>query len=216
MGARATNLAKTALQQISPLREWIKSAKLKIESSKNSGREDHTYLKRKLNILDYHLRAYDALHNNFSSPTSDDAKLQYLRDDRLGFFAFTSAILADQERDGFVEELEIDYRLSPTVVLQMISIFVGEIKSGSGAGTYDLALYQVVRRLGVLYMVALYSLLGDYAPYYSFAGVGEIFSPNNSWMNRDSSNKIEDIKKFAGIVAYPLPGLLIIIVKVIA
>ena len=76
MGARATNLAKTALQQISPLREWIKSAKLKIESSKNSGREDHTYLKRKLGILDFHLRAYDALHNNFSSPTSDDAKLQ--------------------------------------------------------------------------------------------------------------------------------------------
>jgi hypothetical protein len=104
-----------------------------------------------------------------------------------------------------------------SLALQLISIFVGKIKCGSGGEAYELALfYQVVRRLGVLYMVALYSLLGDYAPYYSFAGVGEIFSPNNSWMNRDSSNKIEDIKKFAGIVAYPLPGLLIIIVKVIA
>ena len=139
-------------------------------------------------------------------PTSDDAKLQYLRDDRLGFFAFISAILADQERDGFVEELEIDYRLSPTVVLQMISIFVGEIKSGSGAGTYDLALYQVVRRLGVLYMAALHSL-GDISPHYSFVGVGEIVSPNPSWMNPDSNN-IEDAKKSAGIVAYP-QGLLI-------
>ena len=73
---------------------------------------------------------YDALHSNPFSPTSEEAKLQYLRDDRLGFFAFTSAILADQPSEGFIEELEIDYRLLPTVVLQGISLFVGEIKSG--------------------------------------------------------------------------------------
>ena len=194
LGARATNLAKIALKQISTLRNWMKSA------SKNKD------LSRKYNVLKNYLSAYDSLHSNSSSPTSEEAKLQYLRDDRLGFFAFTSAILADQELEGFVEELEIDFRLSPTVMLRTISLFVGEIKSGSGGGTYELSLYQVIRRLGVLYMAGRHSL-GDHAAHYSFVGVGEIISPNAEW-NDPTKDLIEVIKKTAGIVEYP-PALLI-------
>ena len=195
MGVRATNLAKIALRHISTLRRWMESTTIAGSDVRNDN------LTRKLSILEKHLHAYDALHSNPYSPTSEEAKLQYLRDDRLGFFAFTSVILADQPSEGFIEELEIDYRLLPTVVLQGISLFVGEIKSGSGGGTYELALRQVLRRLGVLYMAGLYSL-GDHASNYSFVGVGEIVSPNVLWNDPDA-NTIEKIKKTAGIVMYP-------------
>ena len=119
MGVRATNLAKIALPQISTLRRWMESTTIAGRDVRNDN------LTRKLSILEKHLHAYDALHSNPYSPTSEEAKLQYLRDDRLGFFAFTSVILADQPSEGFIEELEIDYRLLPTVVLQGISLFVG-------------------------------------------------------------------------------------------
>eukprot|EP01035_Chromulina_nebulosa_P021851 gene21851-28285_t len=136
--------------------------------------------------------------SSISSPKSDEAKVQYLRDDRLGFFTYTSAILTNQELEGFVEDLEIDFRL---VVLQAISLFVGEIKSGSGGGTFNTSLRQLLRRLGVLYMAGLHSL-GDLAPNYSFVGVGEIISPNDDWMDPDAE-LIDKIKNEAGIVGYP-------------
>lgn len=192
-------LAEVALKQIPILREWLKSAEKKLKFPQLSEDINISELKRKYHTLKRRLEDYDDMHSNISNPTSYDAKLQYLRDERLGFFAYTSAILCNQDREGYIEEIEMDFRKLPTVSQNFISLSVGEIKSGTGK--YEFAIYQVVRRLGVLYMAGRHSLDTCEANY-SFIGIGEIISPNADW--KDPSKK--DIEKHmdeAGIVEYP-------------
>ena len=76
----------------------------------------------------------------------------YLRDWRLGFFAFTSLILTDDS--GFIKELEMDFRELPSISGNLITLQAGEIKSRRG---YEMTLYQILKRLGVLHMAATHS-----------------------------------------------------------
>ena len=204
VGFRATNLATIAMEGLPVLRKWLQEAESKLQANFRIqelplSAEDLEILKRKVGVLKTELDQYD----KSVSKEVDAAIVSYLRDSRLGFFAYTSLLLEDNS--GFVEELEFDFRELPSIVGFIITLQVGEVKSSRG---YELAVQQIVKRLGVLYMAATHCL--PEASRYTFVGKGEIVTALD-WINPDD----ETIKKKmlnAGIKKYP-PSLYITVTK---
>jgi hypothetical protein len=129
-----------------------------------------------------------------------------LRTSRLGFFAYSSLLITDQEVSGFIEELEVDFLRLPILVIDKITHFAGEVKFGSARLE---AMVQAMRRIGVFYMAGKH-VLGKKHKKYTFEGHGQIASPRD-WQN-PTRDQIDDLKVQAGIKEYP-PILYIVMEK---
>ena len=194
--SRLRVLIKIARKQIPILRSWMVSAEEKLAKNEARDKSGKIQLERKVNMLRKELQAYDLCNR----------KTQYLRTSRLGFFAYSSLLITDQEVSGFIEELEVDFLRLPILVIDKITHFAGEVKFGSAQLE---AMVQAMRRIGVYYMAGKH-VLGKKHKKYTFEGHGQIASPRD-WQN-PTRDKIDDLKVKAGIKEYP-PILYIVMEK---
>jgi len=192
IGQRSNNLVNIALKQVDNLRQWLSNANSRLQSSSPPlDDNEKKNLIRKVSILKNKFSEYDQLLN-------EKDRALFLRDDPLGFYLFTSLLLIDKDKFGFVEEIEVDFAQPSRVIGNQICIYVGEMKSGTC--DFKEATIQVVRRLGVLYMTALHAL-GDLQGNYVFSGIGELLSPLE-WLD-PTDDEIEEAKVQADIIQYP-------------
>ena len=202
---RAQLLMKIARKQIPLLRLWIESKEETIEidmkkvgKDKQKQKRNQTLdnLERKVNMLRRELKNYDRCNG----------KSEYLRTGRLGFFAYSTVLIANQSESGFIEELEIDFLRQPTLVIDKITHFAGEVKFGKARKD---AMVQALRRVGVFYMAGKH-VLGKKHKEFIFEGYGQIASPRD-WQN-PTRVEIDALKGAAGILEYP-PELYIVMEK---
>ena len=197
---RVQLLLKIARKQIPILRSWMESAEEMIATEKKKAGKDTTkklktnpiisMSERKVNVLRQELEDYDRC--------SAKSKTLYLRTSRLGFFAYSTVLIANQTTFGFIEELEVDFLRLPTLVIDKITHFAGEVKFGKGARKD--AMVQALRRVGVFYMAGKH-ILGKKHKKFTFEGHGQIASPRD-WQD-PTRDEINNLKNDAGILEYP-------------
>ena len=190
VGGRVQTLIKIAEKQISTLENWISSAKERLLSTED--KESKNELKRKVSILQIELDGYLECETYLG-------KTEFLRTNRLGFFAYSTVVMNNQSRDGFIEELEIDF-LRPTVLNNdRIVYYAGEIKFGRGSR--EEAILQVLRRVGVFYMAGKH-VLGDNQhknfQWNAFCQIANRFG----WID-PTRDEITRLMTDAGILEYP-------------
>ena len=190
VGGRVQNLIKIAEKQIGTLVNWLASAKERLLSTKDKDTKDE--LKRKTSTLQIELDRYLECETCLE-------KTEFLRTNRLGFFAYSTVVMNNQSRNGFIEELEIDF-LRPSVLHNdRIVYYAGEIKFGRGSRTE--AILQVLRRVGVCYMAGKHVLGDNQHKNFQWSAFCQIAN-RFGWFD-PIRDEIEDLKIDAGILEYP-------------
>jgi hypothetical protein len=183
IGKRIDRFACIAFENIPSLKDWMQSIQTSMV-----GRRELSSTQRKVEKLKQEFE-------NFDSFSTDAEKLNYLRDNPLGFYAYSVSLLRDPDSKGYVEELELDMRGSVTIMGKQITHVVGEIKSGPN---YREGIIQLVKRIGILYLAAKHSLPADL---YSHYAIGELYGVIE-WKDPDKT-LVEAAKVEAGIAEYP-------------
>ena len=186
---RALSLAKLALTAVPSIQKWLDDAEKRINSEELK-RPERKVLNHTINLLKGRLLLFHEL------PEGD--KLLFLTKDRLGFFCYSSLLLADSSK-GFVEDLEFDCKGTMELVGATICIFLAEIKSGVGDRTE--AIVQLLKRIGFLYLAGQHSLPESQRSNFKFSASGLLCTPLD-WEDPDQM-EIESCKAKIGLLGYP-------------